>query len=256
MTTRDGARLMGWTMHSMAPRDPGPPAAESAARHAAVRAVIFDLDGVLVWSVPMHWRAFERTFAAEGKPFPYEEYLRCGIGAARDEVIRQVLGDLPEPKLLLLMAEKERHVREYLCEKGLDAIPGSLDFVRAVRARQLKTAVASASRTPELLLSAVDATSLFDVVIGRGSVTRSKPHPDIYLLAAESLGVSPGECLVVEDSPVGIEAARAAGMRVIAVTTTEPVSALARATAVYASFADIPFEVWISERGLFPQDRR
>src|SRR5688500_19361884 len=101
---------MARTMHSMAPRDLGRPAAEAAARRAVVRAVIFDLDGVLVWSVPMHWRAFERTFAAEGRPFPYEEYLRCGIGAARDEVIRQVLGDLPEPKLRLLMAEKERQV--------------------------------------------------------------------------------------------------------------------------------------------------
>jgi beta-phosphoglucomutase family hydrolase len=212
---------------------------------AATRAVIFDLDGVLVWSAPMHWQAFRKTFAPSGRDFSYEEYLELGLGASREEVIRRVLGDLAEPDLRRLMDAKEAHVKEHLRERGLESIPGALDFVRAARERRLKTAVASASRTPDLLLSSVGALPLFDAVVGRHQVPRSKPHPDLYLRAAEMLGVSPTECLVVEDSAIGVEAARAAGMRVLAITTTEPAPNLSRAHGIYGGFAEIPLEPWL-----------
>jgi HAD superfamily hydrolase (TIGR01509 family) len=205
----------------------------------ATEAVIFDLDGVLVWSVPMHWRAFEKTFAAEGKPFSLDDYMRLGIGASRDEVIQRVLGELPAPKLEQLMAEKEQHVRRYLQEPGIDPIPGALDFVRAVRVQSLKTAVASASRTPRLVLDSIGACPLFDAIVGRDQVARSKPYPDLFLAAAETLRVSPAHCLVIEDSAVGVDAARAAGMRVIAITTTDVEKNLARADAIYKGFAEI-----------------
>jgi HAD superfamily hydrolase (TIGR01509 family) len=212
----------------------------------ATRAVIFDLDGVLVWSVPMHWHAFRKTFEAEGRRFPLEEYMKLAVGASREDVLRTVLGDLPEGKLLHLMAEKEKHARAYLQENGMTPIAASMDFVRAVRARQLKTAVATASRTPELFLESVGAASLFDLIVGRQHVKHPKPHPDIYLLAADLLGVPPVECLVVEDSPIGIDAALAAGMRVLALTTTADARALSRATGVCKSLADVRLEEWVS----------
>jgi beta-phosphoglucomutase len=214
-------------------------------RRSAARAVIFDLDGVLVWTVPMHWRSYQRTFEAEGRPFPLDEYFRVAIGAPREQVIRAVLGDLPEAKMNHLMAEKERHVREYLRDVGIETIPGALDFVRSLRSRGTKTAVASASRTPELILGSVKALELFDAIVGRGEVSRSKPHPDLYLRAAEVLEVPALDCLVVEDSPVGIEAARAAGMNVLALTTTEGRENLTRASAVFSGFAEIPIDDWV-----------
>ena len=211
----------------------------------ATRAVIFDLDGVIVWSVPMHWHAFRKTFGAEGREFPLEEYMKLGVGAAREDVLRKILGDLPEARLMHLMAEKEKHARDYLREKGIDPVPGSLDFVQAVRARKLKTAVATASRTPELLLDSVGATSFFDIIVGRERVQHPKPRPDIYLLAAELLRVPPVECLVVEDSPIGIDAALAAGMRVLALTTTADARDLSKATGICKSLADVRLEEWV-----------
>jgi len=205
----------------------------------ATHAVIFDLDGVLVWSIPMHWQAFQKTFAAEGKPFSLDDYMRLGIGVSREEVLQRVLGDLPPPKLEQLMAEKEQHVRRYLQKPGIDPIPGALDFVQAVRAQSLKTAVASASRSARLILDSIAACPLFDVIIGRDKVARSKPYPDLFLAAADSLRVSPAHCLVIEDSAVGVEAARAAGMQVIAITTTDVEKNLSRAHAVYKGFAEI-----------------
>lgn len=219
--------------------------ATGSSTRSATLAVIFDLDGVLVSSATLHWQAFRRAFADEGRDFTFDDYLRCGVSAPREEVIRHVFGDLPEARLARLMAEKERHVREYLHAEGIDTIPGSLDFVRAARARNLKTAVASASRTPELLLAAAGATDLFDAVVGRQKVARSKPDPAVYLLAAEVLGVEPSACLVIEDSPIGIEAARRAGMRVLALATTEVEDRLAAAHGIYRSFADIPLDDWL-----------
>ena len=194
----------------------------------------------------MHWRSYQKTFEAEGRPFPLEEYLRVAIGAPREQVIRAVLGDLPEAKMKHLMAEKERHVREYLRDVGIATIPGALDFVRALRSRGAKTAVASASRTPDLILGSVQALDLFDAIIGRGEVARSKPHPDLYIHAAHVLKVPSSECLVVEDSPVGIDAARAAGMNVLALTTTEGRENLSRASAVFSGFAEIPLDEWVA----------
>ena len=206
---------------------------------AATHAVIFDLDGVLVWSIPMHWQAFEKTFAAEGAGFSLDDYMRLGLGASREEVIQRVLGDLPPEKLQQLMVEKEQHVQRYLREPGIDLIPGALDFVQAVRVQGLKTAVASASRSARLVLDSIGASPLFDAIIGRGEVARSKPHPDVFLTAAEALSVSPEHCLAIEDSAVGVKAARAAGMRVIAITTTDVEKNLSQAHAVYKGFAEI-----------------
>lgn len=219
----------------------------TAPPHTSTRAVIFDLDGVLVWSVPMHWRAFQQTFASVGRSFSFEEYMSFAVGASRDQVIRHVLGDLPDAELRHFMEEKERHVKHYLSEKGIDAIPGAIDFVRSVRSRGLKTAVATASRTPEIMLESIGALELFDAIVGRGKVSRSKPHPDVYLLAAETLQVEPRECLVIEDSSVGVEAGRAAGMRVLALTTTEGPAGLASANAVYSGFDEILLERWLGK---------
>ncbi len=215
-------------------------------RRASARAAIFDLDGVLVSSNELHYAAFRRTFEAEGRTFSYEAYREFAIGASREDVIRRVMGDLPPEKLAEMMAAKERHVREHLEEHGIRAIPGAVAFVRELSARGIRRAVASASRIPELLLRAIGALDLFDCVIGRDQVARSKPHPDLYLKAAESLRVPPDACLVIEDAPVGIRAARAAGMRVIALATTERPENLEGADAVLGGFSEIRIEDWFA----------
>lgn len=222
---------------------PGP---DSPPTNTSIRAVIFDLDGVLVWTIPMHWWAFKKTFESRGREFSYEEYMREALGAPREVVIQNVLGaDLSHATLQELIALKGKYVADYLRENGVDTIPGAMEFVEAVRARQLKTAVASASRTPRLLLESVGVADRFETIVDRGMVENSKPHPDVFLTAADKLGVTPVECLVIEDSAVGIEAANRAGMRVLAITTTHERDELAAATAIYRSFADIPLDKWL-----------
>jgi HAD superfamily hydrolase (TIGR01509 family) len=214
---------------------------------APIEAVIFDLDGVLVSSIPAHFEAFRRTFAAVGREFRFDEYIEIGAGASREVLIRRVLGgDVPQAQFDLLMREKERHIREIVAGEGLTPIPGARAFVDAVRRRGRKTAVATASRTPGLLLDGAGLGGLFDVVVDRHQVERSKPAPDLYLRAASELAVDPRRSLVIEDAPAGVEAALAAGMRVIALTTSEPPDRLLAAHAVVGGFADIDLDRWLS----------
>jgi HAD superfamily hydrolase (TIGR01509 family) len=207
-----------------------------------LQAVIFDLDGVLVASNPLHWEAFRRTFAAEGKSFTFEDYRRVGAGAAREAVIRSVLGEVPPQKLAALMDAKEQHVRDCLRENGVRPVPGAVGFLRAVRQRGLKTAVATASRMPQALLEAASIREPFDAIIDRAQVERPKPFPDLYQEAARKLNVKEAACLVIEDSPLGIDAALASGMRVIALTTTAPRDKLGRADLVVSGFREIDLE--------------
>ncbi|HLU47107.1 MAG TPA: HAD family phosphatase [Planctomycetota bacterium] len=213
----------------------------------AIEAVIFDLDGVLVSSIPIHYEAFRRTFAAEGRAFTFEDYLAIGAGAARDVLLRRVLGELEDAKLAELMAAKEHHVRDLIVERGLEEVPGAREFVAAVRARGCRTAVGTSSRTPALLLGD-GFDGLFDAIVDRTQVSRPKPDPEIFLLAAERLGIAPERCLVLEDSPAGVEAGLAASMTVIALTTSEPPSRLERAHAVLSGYDAIDLDEWIPHR--------
>jgi HAD superfamily hydrolase (TIGR01509 family) len=205
------------------------------------------MDGVLVASLDVHWQAYQRTFRAEGRDFSRDDYRRIAACASREVVITRVLGELPPAKLCALMQAKEDHAREILAREGVPAVPGAREFLRAVRARGFKTAVATTSRTPRLFLDAARLDHDFDAVVDRTQVARPKPHPDCYVEAARQLGVRPENCLAVEDTAVGIEAALAGGMRVFAIATTESAGALqaAGATAVFAGFDAIDLDAWL-----------
>lgn len=220
---------------------------ESVAKRG-IEAAIFDLDGVLVSSIPLHFEAFRRTFAAEGRKFTFEEYLRVGAGAAREVLIRRILGELDESKLAVLMRAKEDHVRDLIAERGLELVPGAREFVAGVRKRGLRTAVGTSSRTPDLLLGDRFA-GLFDAIVDRTQVVRPKPAPDVFLEAAERLGVEPAHCVVFEDSPAGVAAGLAAGMTVVALTTSEPPSRLAAAHRIVSGFDRVDVDAWFGLGG-------
>src|SRR5258705_5322630 len=110
---------------------------------AGYDAAIFDFDGVIADSIPLHFEAFQRLFAEEGVRFTTDDYRRAANGAPRDRVISNVLGPLPPERMRDLMERKERYVIELLERRGLSPIPGALETVRALRQRGLRTAIAS-----------------------------------------------------------------------------------------------------------------
>ncbi len=210
---------------------------------ALFQAAIFDFDGVIADSIPLHFEAFRRLFREEGLELTMDDYRRRINGLPRDRSIRAVLGDLPAERMQQLMDRKGRYVFELLDRRGLQPIPGSLEFVRALRSRGLRTAIASSSRTARRFLEAIrpldPPAALFDAILEGDGIRAPKPDPEIFHLAARALGVVPERCLAFEDAATGVAAARSAGMRVVALTTTDTSEALRDADRVYANFAEI-----------------
>ena len=125
------------------------------------QALIFDMDGVLVSSERVHWKAYRATLATTGIDYSWEAYRDTGMGISRENVLMNILGPLEEQRLLELMQLKEDHVRIVLGEEGVQGVPGARGFVTAARERGLKTAVATSSRNPERFLEAGGYAELF-----------------------------------------------------------------------------------------------
>jgi sugar-phosphatase len=195
------------------------------------QAIIFDLDGVLVdsWAVIERcWRTWAGEHGLDG-----DQVVRVAQGQRMVEVIRSVAPHLDAD------AEAARQsAREAAATEGLVRIEGAGRLLRSLPedAWAVATSGARVTATARLRYAGLPRPS---VLITSDDVSRGKPDPQVYLLAAERLGVQPEHCLVVEDAPVGVASARAAGMRVIAVATTHPPEALTAADAVAARLADI-----------------
>jgi HAD superfamily hydrolase (TIGR01509 family) len=182
-----------------------------------VRAVIFDLDGVLIDSEPV-WERVRRGYVAEtgGRWQPDSQQRLMGMSTA--EWARYLSAELgvPHPPERVATDVVERMARSY--DDGLPLLPGAVDAVRRAADRYpLGLASSSPRRLIDTVLAEAGLTQFFAVTMSTEEVPRGKPCPDVYLAVAATLGVPPGDCVAVEDSSNGLRSAHAAGMRVVAV---------------------------------------
>ena len=184
------------------------------ARRVSVQAVIFDMDGVLVDSEPFGFEAMRRVMARHGLPYSEEENAeflgRTTLESCRILKARHRLPESPET-----LAQWYIEGMLALIGEGPIAMAGVPDVLRRVRAAGYRMALASSAepRVIDANLAALSLRPLFEAVVSGTQVARGKPAPDVFLAAAERLGVPPAACLVVEDSRNGLLAAKAAGMR-------------------------------------------
>jgi beta-phosphoglucomutase family hydrolase len=198
-----------------------------------LRAVIFDWDGVVVDSSAHHERSWEILAAQRGLPLPADHFKR-GFGK-KNNVIIPDLGWATDPADVAALArEKEEIYRDLVRQHGIEPLPGARELLVALQAADIPCAIGSSTERANLdcLLDLMDLRRFFGVIVSGEEVVHGKPDPSIFLLAAERLRCAPAECVVIEDALVGIEAARRAGIAVLAVATTEPASALIRADRV------------------------
>ena len=186
-----------------------------------VQGVIFDLDGVIVTTDDCHYRAWKRMADEEGIPFDRQvnERLR---GVSRMESLMILLERAPRAYTQQeQQAMAERKNGYYVDLIGLltpEAIlPGTLETLAMLGARGVKVAIGSSSRNTPLILRQIGLDKAFDAIADGNAITRSKPDPEVFLLAAKLLGLPPEACLVVEDADAGVEAALAGGMKVLGV---------------------------------------
>ena len=207
--------------------------------HAA-RAFVFDMDGTIVDNMAFHTRSWITFFERRGKAVDADEFFRTTAGRQGQEIIRSHLEqELADDEVATLIHEKEGVYRE-LYAPHLRAVSGFEDLIATARASGTKLAVATAAPPAniEFTLDGLDLRRHFDAIVGAADVARGKPHPDVFLEAARRCGVAPEHCIVFEDAPLGVEAARRAGMRCIVLTTTLPASSFTEFDNVIAIVRD------------------
>lgn len=188
-----------------------------------MRAVLWDLDGTLVDSAGYHWRAWRDTLAAEGVTISHPQFLES-FGQKNDRILRAWLGAGASTDTIQRIGDaKEAEYRRLAVVHGLTPLPGAAEWVARLHAAGWLQAIASSAPRPnvEVMLRALSMERYFDAIASAEDVSAGKPDPEVFLVAASRVGVPPKRCVVVEDAPAGIEAARRAGMRALGVSRSE-----------------------------------
>jgi beta-phosphoglucomutase len=188
------------------------------------RGVIFDLDGTLTDNMAWHAQAFARFMTRHSLP-ELTMAMRERIDGKRNAEIFPILfnRDVTPDEIQAFEEEKESTYRE-LSRERLTPVPGAITLLDRLEARGIGVAIATSAPEKNVshTLSAIGLAGRLVIIARSDAVPRGKPFPDVFLLAAQRLGVAPEECLAFEDAPVGVAAARRAGMRCVAITSSFP----------------------------------
>jgi beta-phosphoglucomutase len=208
-----------------------------------ISAVVFDFDGVLSDSEPLHLRAYQQVLADRGANLSAGEYYGRYLGFDDENVFRVFAADqgwsISEEQIAELIVQKSQAL-EAMIARGEVLFPGAARCV-ARMAATFPLGIASGSLVHEIegILARAELRRHFRFIVGSGDTPRSKPAPDPYALAARLHGLAPQACAAVEDSRWGIESAKGAGLRCIAITHTYPASELALADVVIGTLDEL-----------------
>lgn len=211
---------------------------------------LFDWDGVVIDSSRQHQESWELLAAELGKPLPEDHFLR-GFGMKNQVIIPEILGWTREPdEIHRYSLRKELLYREIVRKRGIEPLAGVVELLQLLREHGVPCAVASSTHREniETIFDAIGLRAYFAAVVTAEDVSHGKPDPEVFLQGAERIGRDPRRCVVFEDAHVGIEAGRAAGCRVIAVATTNPLDTLGKADLAVESLAAV---TWDAFRALF-----
>jgi len=210
------------------------------------RGVIFDFDGVLINSEPLHLRAFQEILPAYGRTLTEQEYYAHYIVYSDREVLERLLpaGEALEAALVA----KERRYRE-LVEAGVPVFLDGLALLHRTDGWSVGLATGSLRPEVERILRSLGIRERFGAIVTREDCRRGKPDPEPFLLAADALGLAPHRCVAIEDTPGGVQAAKAAGMACVAVTHSCPRDSLVGADLVVDDLAAVPLAAVLADGG-------
>ena len=187
-----------------------------------VKGVIFDLDGVIVSTDELHYLGWKHMADSEGIYFDREinERLR-GVSrmASLDIILEKATKTYTDEQKVALATLKNDYYKQLLSTRvsSKDILPGVMNVLDGLKAAGVKIAIGSSSKNTPTILKQIGLDKKFDAVSDGNNITNSKPDPEVFLKAAQFIGLDPKDCLVVEDAEAGISAAKAGGMKALAV---------------------------------------
>ena len=198
----------------------------------ARQGIIWDMDGVLVDTGEFHFPAWSQALSEHGIPFT-RELFQTTFGMNNAGILAVLLGQAPPPELLAEISDRKERLFRQAVRGHAQPLPGVLAWLERLRAAGRRQAIASSAPPANIdaLVDELDLRTYFDAIVS-GSDLPGKPDPAVFLKAAHLIGVLPERCVVVEDAVAGVEGARRAGMKCVAVTTTNPAQALKEADVI------------------------
>lgn len=215
-----------------------------------LKAVVFDFDGIIVDTEPLHYRAFQKILDPLGLGYSWQEYIDRYMGFDDRDAFREAYkvwgAELTDEKLVELI-ERKASVFHEVAADGVAAYPGVIELIRSLSGSVPLAICSGALRSDiEPILGMLSISDAFDSLVTAEDVAASKPDPASYALAVRKLqaqfpqsGITPAESVAIEDTPAGISSAKGAGLKVLAVTNSYPAADLGHADLVVASLADV-----------------
>ena len=206
------------------------------------KTAIFDMDEVIVDTVPLHFKAWKKMFSEYGKDFDFDDYHEKVDGIPRFDGAKAVLTDLPDEEIRKACDKKQKYFIEFIESGEIPLYDSTVKLIKELKIQQIKVATISASKNCKRVLTAVGAIDLMDTIVDGYDVTKGKPDPQVFLIAAERLQSDPSECVVFEDAVLGVEAAKRANMVCIGVDRYNDPKRLAKADKVVSDLSEVNYK--------------
>ena len=194
-----------------------------------LKGLIFDMDGTLTLTEPLHYKAFASVFSQYGVDFSLDEEIKKYAGVGSKHTFETVFDErgivVTDEQIAACIAKKHELYKKLVQESEIPVVTGVIDFVEKTDAASLKRIIATGNSDLEAvryILKKVGLLEYFPLIVSISEVPHGKPSPDVFLEAARRINCAPAECIVFEDAINGVSAAHAAGIRCIAVETTTP----------------------------------
>jgi beta-phosphoglucomutase family hydrolase len=207
----------------------------------SIQGVLWDLDGVITDTGELHFQTWVTSLAEMGITYTHEMF-KATFGMNNAGVLTTLLGHLPEPELLTQISNRKEQLFRDAVRGRAQILPGVRDWLEHLQASGLRQAIASSAPQANIdaLIDELRLRDYFGAIVS-GFALPGKPDPAVFLKAAELIQVPPENCLVIEDAVPGVQAAKRAGMKCLAVMTTNPRSALSQADVIVERLDQISF---------------
>jgi beta-phosphoglucomutase len=208
----------------------------------SIKGLIFDLDGVLVDTVPTHFSAWRRMFQEYGYEFGKQEYRRLVDGRPRFEGARAVMSNHTDQEIKKAADKKNDYYVEMIEQGEFQVFDAAVTLIRHCQINGYALAAASSSANVRAVLEKAGLHEAFSIVVGGDDVENGKPSPDIFLTAAEGLGLKVDECIVIEDSVSGVQAAKNGGFYCVGLMHEDHGEELQEADEIISSLTELNIE--------------